>query len=212
MATTDPGYLDGNYSAPYLTKNVVSYPLSDKPGNANVACFDLTYFQWANTFSAAAVGSTSTDAPLANLYMQGPVERVGAGVVKYTRYYCQTPVTWYDMEQVQFTYPGLDSGVGTTNWVAYGARSAITMQKVATIKHEYTINANIPTGSIQQVTIITLNGQPINRIGQWFYGNSVLTSPSTDPSIYIISSDATRFKGNLWEVVTKSVTRANVSP
>ncbi len=210
MASTTPGYLDGNYAAPVLSKNVVSFPLSDKPGNEGTACFELTYFQWANTFASAALGSTSTDAPLANLYMQGPLERVG--VVRFIRYYCQQPVTWYEMEQVSYTYPGLDSGVGTTNWVAFGARSAITMQKVATIKHEYTINANIPTASIQQVTVITLNGQPINRIGQWFYGNSVLTVPTTDPSVYIISSDAQRWKGNMWEIITKQVTRANVSP
>lgn len=212
MASTDLGFLDGNYAAPFLSKNVVSYPLSDKPGNSNTACFDLTYFQWANTFSAPALGSTSADAPNANLYMHGPVERVGAKMVKFTRYYCQQPVTWYEMEQVSYTYPGLDSGIGTTNWVPYGARSAITMQKVATIRHDYNINANIPTGAISQVTVITLNGQPINRIGQWFYGNATLTVPSTDPTTFIISSDASRWKGNMWEIVTKSVSQANVSP
>lgn len=206
------GFLDGNYAAPYLSKNVVSYPLSDKPGNANTACFDLTYFQWANTYASINVGSTDANAPLANFYMQGPVERVGAGVVKYTRSFCQQPVTWYEMEQISYTYPGLDSGVGTGNWVAYGARSAITMQKIATIKHEYVLNSNIPSGSMSQVTIITLNGQPINRIGQWFYGNAVLTVPSVDPTTWIVSCDAQRWKGNLWEIVTKQVNAANVSP
>ena len=206
------GFLDGNFAGMYLSKNVVTFPWSDKPGNQDTACFDLTYFQWANSFTTAAVGSADANAPLANLYYQGPIERVGAGLLKFTRSFCQLPVTFYDMEQIQFTYPGLDSGVGTTNWVAFGARSCRTMSKVATIKHEFTINANIPFTSVTNITLILLNGQPTNRIGQWFYGNAVLTVPSTDPARYVVSSDPTRVKGSLWEIVTKSVSQANVVP
>lgn len=204
------GYFDGNYSAPYLSRNVVSYPLSDKPNNTNTACFDLTYYQWANTFVPAAVGATDNNAPNAFLYMQGPAERVGGGLVKYTRSLCQIPSTWYEMEQMQYAYPGLDSGVGTNNWIPYGLRSVTTVQKMATVRHDYTLNANIPFGNVSNVTIITLFGQPINRIGQWSAINATLTVPSTDPASYVLSSDPQRWKGSIWEIVTKTIGQANV--
>ena len=206
------GFTDGNFIAQVLTKNVVSYPLSDKPGNSGTMQFDLTYLQYANAYVALTVGGTDANAPLANFYSQGPVERVGAGVVRYTRSFMQQPVTWYEMEQVAYTYPGLDSGVGTNSWVAYGARSSITKQKLATIEHKYVINSNVPYANMTNVFLVTLFGQPINRIGQWSYVNTTLTVPSTDPSIYTISCDGARFKGNLWEIVTKTVTQANVFP
>jgi hypothetical protein len=204
------GYIDGNFSTPFLTKNTVSYPLSDKPNNANVAQFDLTYVVWANSFSAANVGTTNPDAPNAYLFQHGSVENLGANVLQYTRSYIQQPFTWYDCEQLQYSYPGLDSGVGTSNWIPYGARNAMVIQKLATVKHDYVINANIPSGNVTNVTIITLNGQPINRIGQWYYGSNVLTVPNTDPVTYVVSSDPTRYKGNLWEIVTKTVGAPNV--
>lgn len=204
------GFVDGNFIGQVLTANIVSYPLADKPNNANTAAFDLTYYQYANTYVAVNVGATDTNAPLAYLYNQSTVERVGAGVVKYTRSFIQQPVTWYDLEQIQYSYPGLDSGINTTNWIPFGARNAMVVQKLATVKHEYVINTNIPYANVTNVTIITLNGQPINRIGQWFYGNTTLTVPNTDPSVYVVASDPTRWKGNLWEIVTKTVGYPNV--
>lgn len=204
------GFVDGNFFGQILTANVVSFPLSDKPNNANTAAFDLTYYTYANSYVGVNVGSTDANAPLAYLYQQGPVQRVGADVVKYTRSFIQLPVTWYDCEQVQYSYPGLDSGVGTANWIPYGARNAMVIQKLATVKHEYTINTNIPTANVTNVTIVTVSGQPINRIGQWYYGSNVLTVPNVDPVTYVISSDPSRFKGNLWEIVTKTVGQPNV--
>lgn len=204
------GYIDGNFSTPFLTKNTVSFPLSDKPNNANVAQFDLTYVVWANSFSAANVGTTNPDAPNAYLFQHGSVENLGANVLQYTRSYIQQPFTWYDLEQVQYNYPGLDSGINTTNWVAFGARYALTVQKLATVKHEYVINANIPFSNVQNVTIVTLRGQPIQRIGQGSYTDTLQTVPATDPATWVISSDPQRYKGNLWEIVTKTVGYPNV--
>lgn len=204
------GFVDGNFIGQVLTANLVSYPLADKPNNANVAAFDLTYYQYANSYASANAGSTDSNAPLAYLYNQSPVERVGAGVVKYTRSYIQQPVTWYELEQIQYQYPGLDSNVGTSNWVAFGARYALVVQKLATVEHKYVINANIPFGNVSNVTIVTLRGQPTNRIGQGSFIDTQLTVPNTDPNVWVVSSDPVRWKGNLWEIVTKTVGYPNV--
>ncbi len=204
------GYIDGNFSTPFLTANYVSFPLSDKPNNANVKQFDLTYVCYANTFQAANVGTTDNNAPNAYLFQHGPVDLIGAGCVRYTRSYIQQPFTWYDCEQIQYSYPGLDSNIGTVNWIPFGARNAMVIQKLATVRHDYVINANIPSANVTNVTIITLNGQPINRIGQAYFGSSVLTVPNVDPSVYVVSSDPSRFRGNLWEIVTKTVGAPNV--
>lgn len=204
------GFIDGNFANLFLSENIPSYPLADKPGNANTACFELTYYQWANSFVPASVGSTDTNAPLAYLFAQGEPVRVGAGVVKFTRSFAQIPVTWYELEQVQYNYPGLDSNVGTVNYVPFGLRYAVTVQKLATVEHKYVLNTNIPYGNVSNVTIVTLRGQPTNRIGQGSYTDTLQTVPNVDPSIWVLSSDPVRWKGSLWEIVTKTVGYANV--
>lgn len=207
------GYIDapgGNLANAYLSENIVSYPLASVPNNANTRAFALTYYQYANAFVSANVGSTDNNAPNAYLYDQTPLDQVGGGIVKYTRSFCQLPFTWYDVEQIVYTYPGLDSGRGTANWTPFGSRVPITVPKLATVRHSYAINANVPSANVSPVTIVTLNGEPINRIGQWFYGNSVLTVPNVDPVVWTISSDPTRFRGGIWEIVTKTVGAPNV--
>ena len=206
------GYIDApnaNLATPFLIANVVTYPWADKPGNGNVKNFALTYLVNEANSAAANVGDTSADAPSANFYEQSPIEKVGANVWRYTRMFSQLPATWFDGEQVIYTYPGLTSGSFFT-YARYGARLPITVPKFATVNHAYFLSTNCPSANLQTVTVPTANGQPCNYIGLGSaQDNTTFTSPSTDPASWIISSDPNRLHGLLWEIVTKSVTGPN---
>ncbi len=209
------GYIDApsaNFQTPFLVANVVSYPLADKPGNGNVRIFDLTYVVNEANYAAANVGDTDTNAPNANYCAQTSFEKIGAGVIRYGRQFAQLPVQWYEVEQVVYSYPGASTGTGGT-YLRYGARQPITLPKLATVNHFYVLSNNVPSTNVQNVFTLTANIsgilQPVNWIGQISGTDSNTTNPSTDPANWIISSDPVRWKGLIWEIVTKSVTSPN---
>ena len=211
-----PGYLDfpgGNSANAWLEHNVVSYPLSSVPNNASTTVFDLTFVVAENAYVAANLGSNTALAPNAYLVEQSPVEKIGAGIVRYKRTYAQIPVTWYDIEQVFYSYPGRSTGTGV-NYSRYGARKPVTVPKLATANHSYFLNANVPTGNVQAVTIVlgnimANNPQPVDWIGELSGQDNTNTNPSTDPATWILSSDPVRWMGPIWEVITKTVTQPN---
>jgi hypothetical protein len=210
------GYIDSpsaNWATAFLVENVVSFPLSDKPGNENIKQYDLTFVQAANVFTYANLGTNSALAPNAYLVEQSPLQKIGAGIIRYSRTYCEVPVQYYDFEQVFYSYPGKSSGTGVT-YSRYGARKPITVPKLATVNHFFTLNANIPTANVQTVTIVTgnimaNNPQPVDWIGELSGQDNSNTVPNADPSPWIMSSDPVRWKGTIWEIVTKTVTQPN---
>ena len=210
------GYIDApsaNWATPFLIKNVVSYPLCDKPGNENIKLYDLTFVVAQNVFAYANLGDNSALAPNAYLVEQSPIEKIGAGIVQYSRQYAEIPVTWYDVEQVMYSYPGKSSGTGIT-YSRYGARKPITVPKLATANHSYFLNANVPSANVQTVTIVTgnimaNNPQPVDWIGELSAQDNTNTVPNADPSPWIMSSDPIRWKGTIWEIITKTVTQPN---
>ncbi len=210
------GYLDfpgGNSSIPWLEKNVVSYPLSGVPNNSNVKVYDLQFVVASDSYAAATLGSNNNLAPNAFLVAESPIEKIGAGIVRYSRKYAEIPVTWYDIEQVFYSYPGRSNGTGFS-YLRYGARKPITVPKLATANHSYFLNANVPTGNVQAVTIVlgnimANNPQPVNWIGELSAQDNTNTVPATDPATWILSSDPVRWMGPIWEIVTKTVTAPN---
>jgi hypothetical protein len=209
-------YLDypgGNTAIPFLEKNVVSYPLYGTPGNENIKLFDLQFVVAANAFTPASLGSTNALAPNAYLVAQSPLEKIGAGIVRYSRQYAEIPVTWYDIEQVVYSYPGRSTGTGIS-YSRYGARKPVSVPKLATANHSYFLNANVPSANVQTVTIVTgnimaNNPQPVDWIGELSAQDNTNTVPATDPNVWVLSSDPVRWMGPIWEVVTKTVTGPN---
>lgn len=196
-------YADGNYAAPYLVSNVVSYPFP-WPNNSTVARFDLEYIQWANAYSAVALGSGSTDAPGgAGLVAQGPLRKIAPGVVRFARAYVQTPNTWGETQQVAYTFPGLSSGTGS-NWNPYFFRAPITLYAIATVTHTFTESATAP--NLDPTFIVTDGNNVVDYIGA---GNpnigATLTDPSTEPLTYNVSSDSQLLVGIIWEKVSMTV-------
>lgn len=199
MATT---YIDGNYSAAFLVSNVVSYPFP-WPNNSTKAQFDLEYVQWANTYAAATLGATSSDAPSANLVEQGPLTKVSPGIVRFKRVYCQLPDTWAETQQIAYTFPGLSSGSGSS-WQQYGYRAPITLYSIATVTHSYTQSATAPT--LDATFIVTDGGNVVDYIGPQNpnigAGN---TSPASEPVTYNVSSESHLIKGLIWEKTLTTV-------
>lgn len=196
-------YADGNFAAALLVSNVVSYPFP-WPNNSTVAQFDLEYVQWANSYSAAALGSTSSDAPGgAGLVEQGPLRKIAPGVVRYARSYCQTPETWAETQQMAYTFPGLSGGIGP-NWNPYYYRSAITLYAIATVTHTYTQSATAPT--LDPTFIVTDDNNVVDYIGPANpNSNALLTDPSVEPVTYNISSESRLLRGLIWEKISATV-------
>lgn len=196
-------YADGNFSAAFLTANVVSYPFP-WPNNSNVAQFALEYIQWANTYVPAALGSTSADAPgSAVLVEQGPLRKIAPGVVRYARTYCQVPVMWGETQQMAYTYPGLSAGSGAS-WNPYFYRQPVTLYAIATVLHTFTSSATAPT--LDPSFIVTDGNNVVDYIG---VGNPNIgagfTDPASEPSTYNVTSDSQLLKGLIWEKVSATV-------
>jgi hypothetical protein len=200
------GYIDGNYTAAYLVSNVVSYPFS-WPNNGTTAMFDLEYVQYANAYSAAALGATSSDAPSAYLVEQGPVTKPAPGMVRFRRVYCQIPAAWTETQMTAYTYPGL-SGPPTPNSATFNPyyyRAPITLYTTATVAHTYTQSATSPT--LDNIFQVTDGNYVVDYIG---YQNpnigASLTSPNSEPTTYNIASDCRLLMGQIWE---KTLTTVN---
>lgn len=192
-------YADGNYASPYLVSNVVSYPFQ-WPNNSTTSQFDLEYIQWANSYTGLALGTNSDDAPNAILVEQGPVRKIAPGVVRYSRVYCQLPVTWAETMQVAYTFPGLSAGAGST-WNPYFYRGPVTLYAIATVTHSYTSSESPPT--LDNTFIVTDGGNVVDYIGT---GNPNIgagtTTPAIEPATYNVSSDSQLIKGLIWEKVS----------
>jgi len=195
-------YADGNYSTAFLVSNVVSYPFQ-WPNNSTTARWDLEYVQWANTYSAASLDSTSADAPSGRLVEQGPLRKIAPGVVRFSRAYCEVPEDWAETQQVAYTFPGLSYGIGST-WNPYFFRQPVTLYAIATVLHEYSSGATAPT--LDNTFIVTDGGNVVDYIGP---GNpnigAVLTSPSAEPADYNVSSESRLLVGLIWEKVSMTV-------
>jgi hypothetical protein len=197
MATT---YTDGNYSTAFLVGNVVTYPFA-WPNNSNVAQFDLTFVQWANTYSEPALDSTSAYAPSAYLVEKGPVEKIAPGHIRYRQTFCQLPVAWTETQQTAYSFPGLSGGIP---WNPYFYRNPITLYAIATVDHTYTHGATPPT--LDNTFIVTDDDNVVDYIGTSNPNfGSVLTDPSIEPSEYVVSSESRLLKGLIWEKVSMNV-------
>lgn len=194
-------YSDGNYSSPYLTGVSIGYPLN-APNNGGTREYTLTYVQWANTYTDATIGATDGNAPGAYLVEQGPVQRIGAGCVQFTRTFAEVPTTWAQPQQTAYTFPGLTLGSGST-WQPYGTRKPITLFATATVTHTYS-QGSAPTPDT--VFVVTDQGNVVDYIGTADPAlGGILTSPSAEPATYTISSDVQLWRGNIWEKITSVV-------
>lgn len=193
-------YSDGNYSSPYLTGLSIGYPLN-APNNGGTREYALTYIQWANTYTDATIGAIDNNAPSAYLVEQGPVQRIGAGCVQFTRTFCEVPETWSETQETSYTYPGLSGGSGALGtWDAYAVRSPITLSQLGTITHSYAY-ASPPTRDA--TFTVTASGNVVDYVGPLAAGG--FTSPSVEPATYTIASDVRLWRGNIWEKVTTTV-------
>jgi hypothetical protein len=195
------GYIDGSYQNAFLTSNVISYPLS-VPDNGNTIQLTLTWVRAAANYTASNIGATT--AQMANVYLteQGPVEKIGAGIVRYTETYNKVPASWTEKDQVVYTFPGRSGGSGDS-WSAYKFAPPVTLVREATIAHSYAVGSS-PTPDA--TFLVTDNGIAVDYIGVQNPANGVgFTSPASAPSSYVISSEVRLWRGNIWEKITKTV-------
>lgn len=199
------GYVDGNYTAAFLTSNVVTYPFP-WPNNSTTARFDLEYIQYENAYAAASLDSTSSDAPSAYLVEQGPVNKIGAGVLRFRRSYCQIPTTWAETQQVAYTFPGLSGPIApnTNTFNPYYYRPPATLYRIATVTHTYSHGATAPT--LDNTFIVTDGGNVVDYIGPQNPNiGAASTSPNTEPATYNVSSESHLLVGLIWEKVSMTV-------
>lgn len=192
-----PNYTDGNYSAAYLVEKQIGYPLN-VPNNGGTREYRLTYVQNANTYTDAAIGDTDANAPSSYLVEQGPVTRLGGGVVQFTRVFSEVPTTWAEVGETSYTYPGIAGTFGAFD--PYGARKPITLFQLATTTHSYSQGVSPPARD--NTFVSTLAGEPVDFISSYF---GYVTTPATEPTTYTISSDVRLWRGNIWEKVTTTV-------
>jgi hypothetical protein len=199
-------YVDGSYSSPFLISNVVTYPFP-WPNNSTVAQYDLEFVQFQNAYTPASLDDTSIYAPSAFLVNQGPVTKIGGGVVKFKRLYCQLPQTWGETQEMAYTFPGLSgfTAIGAI-WTPYLYRAPITLYVIATITHTFTHGTTPPT--LNTGFIVSDGGNVVDYIG---FSNpnytSILTSPNFEPATYSVKSESKLLTGLIWEVVDAVVAK-----
>ena len=199
-----PNYIDNsfvNFSVPFLTSNVVSYPFP-YPNNSDTKEFELAFVQYQNAYTEPALGSTSAYAPSAYLTAKGPFTKIGAGVVRYQLTYTQLPATWGEKQQITYNFPGLSGTNGV--WSAYYFRSPVTLFANATITHSYTQGATSPNPDPS--FLVTDGGNVVDYIGlQNPNIGAGVTSPSVEPSTYNVSSDVQQVRALIWEKISAVV-------
>jgi len=67
--------------------------------------FRQDYQQAASSFAAVALNTVSPDDATAFLQNETELADMGAGMVQWTRTYCQVPPAWDDWENVSYTFP-----------------------------------------------------------------------------------------------------------
>jgi hypothetical protein len=195
-------YIDGNYANAHMLQYSVSFPLA-APNNGGTGQVDVTYVQNAVNYIPKLVGGTNSSFINYYLTSNNGFRFLAAGVLEFSETYNAVPVTWGEVEQVVFTFPGR-SGIGADNvWSPYLFAKPITIPRIATITHTYSLTQPTP----DTITVITDDGLPVDYIGKQNPENGIgLTVPSTPPSTYTISSDVRLWKGSIWEKITKTVT------
>lgn len=195
------GYIDGNFANAHLESAILSYPLN-VPNNDGTSQIDATFVQYQNAYVSKALNSTYSAFVGYYLTANGPMEYIAPGMLRFQETYNGVPATWGEVEQVVFTFPGR-SGIGANGWDPYLFAKPITIPRIATITHTYSLSQPSP----DTVTVITDDGLPVDYIGQQNPENGAgSTSPSTPPSTYTISSEVRLWKGAIWEKITKTVT------
>ena len=195
------GFIDGNYTNAFLESALLSYPLN-VPNNDGTSQIVATFVQYQNSYASKVLGSTYPSFVGYYLVENGPMEYIAPGMLRFQETYCGLPATWSEVEQVVFTFPGRSGGTGD-NWDPYYFAKPITIPRIATITHTYHLTQPSP----DTITLITDGGIPVDYVGQQNPNNGVgLTSPSTPPTTYTISSEVRLWRGSIYEKITKTVT------
>jgi len=172
-----------------------------------------TYIQLRSSFAAQAIDTGSSRNSGYYLIDESPVEPMGPGlspVVQFTRTYAAVPASRSETVRVLFNYPGKSSGSGAS-WLRYGLRRPITLEVNATDAFQYfriTTGSGGPTPSA--ITVPTLSSEVVDYFGVGYdtsppYSLIGTTSPASEPSSYVVSNAISRWKGNIWQMVTRTV-------
>ena len=198
-------YSDGSYTTAKLVSNIASYPFP-WPNNSDKKEFQLEYIIAEANYSEASYGSTDANAPSAYLVEKGPITRIAPGFIRFQRTYCQLPDNWQEVQQATYTFPGLSGppGANVNTWNPYYYRAPVTLFCNATVYHNFSQSATSP--ALDARFQVTDSSNVVDYIGTQNpnFGVST-TSPSFEPATYIISSDASQIRAQIWEKVTLTV-------
>lgn len=203
-------YLDlpSGYSAKSFINEIASTSI-DNTDNIQIA---ETYQILRSAYARAAIGSESTRHSSYFLIDQTGADPVGEGnsqLVRYTLTYAHVPVSRNETVITQYTYPGIASGAGQY-FQRYGLRRPVTLEVNATDAYDYFVSTDGSGQTLPALSIPTLDSEVVDFFGAAYdsvppYDSLGNTDPLSEPSTYTVSFAITRWKGNIWQKVKRTV-------
>lgn len=199
-------FLDGDFSYPREIEGSGTRVFSQF--NTNDFIVTRLYVQAKNAYVPLAISTADYQYKNAYLVEESESKR-DAAFVWFRRIYATVPTSRVESRETLFTFPGsagLKLGNGKViGWSKYGAASPVSVYRAATV----TITYSLGQPGTQNPTTISYNGQPVDFTGVVYTddGKTVLgtTSPISSPSHFVLSDVARRWRGNIWEKETVSI-------
>ena len=200
------------YDTVALTSPVFQHEVFSNPiEGTNDLMVAETYIQLRTSYSRQAVHTGSSRYGGYYLVDESVPEHYGAEnstVVRFTRTYAQIPASRNETAVTIYSYPGL-SGSSGASWQRYYYRRPITLQCNATDAFSYYHSTDGST-SLPSLTIPKLASQPVDFFGAAYdttppYASLGSTTPISEPSTYVVSASISRWKGEIWQKIVRTV-------
>lgn len=201
--------LPSGYTSPAFVGEVFSTSI-DGTDNLQVA---ETYQMLRSSYARQAIGTESGRNSAFYLVEESPVESVGGDnqspLIRVTRTYAEVPADREERVVTNYSYPGKSSGGGEF-WQRYGRRRPITLEVVATDTYHYYISTDGSGATPATLDIPTADGEVVDFFGSAYetvppYDFIDNTTPLSEPSTYTIANSISKWKGNIWVHVVRTV-------
>lgn len=159
------------------------------------------YIQTASAYAPLPLGVYDVQYKRAMLVQETETKRE-MGMVWFKRTYATLPSTRREGRELAYTFPG-KSGLKFVNdsfvWDRYAKARPSSVVRNALAELSYSVGeptTGLPTQIVFDGNIVDFVGSVYSDDGTQFLGN---TSPTSAPTVYVVSDTARRWMGQIWE-------------
>lgn len=197
-----------SYLTPVFQQEIPTRPIE---GTEDIMWAE-TYIQNVASYYPLSLSTTSSRHATCILVDESTPERVGpenSPLVRFTRFFASVPTIRYESVLLAQTYYGLSGGNGIS-WSPYGSRAPLSHYVRATDTISYYVTADPRTITLSALTQPTVTAGAVDYFGTVYstvtpYTFEGFTNPASEPGTYVISSEVSRWKGQIWASRTRTV-------